>query len=125
MCAMKKSRVLSILFVVALLAVAVIAGAQQQPKIAKIGWLESCATVRGSRLGELFVRKLRELGYVEGKNISFEYQSADDKLDRLPALAGELVRLNVEAKWTNAQIAALLIMPASASITVPLATHPA
>jgi len=82
---MKKSRVLSILFVVVLLAVAVIAEAQQQPKVAKIGWLESGSTVRGSRLGELFVRRLRELGYVEGKNISFEYRSADDKLDRLPA----------------------------------------
>jgi putative tryptophan/tyrosine transport system substrate-binding protein len=39
---------------------------------------------------------LREFGYVEGKNITFEYQSADDKLDPLPALTGELVRLRVD-----------------------------
>jgi putative ABC transport system substrate-binding protein len=88
MYAMRKAGVLAVLFVVVLLAVAVIAGAQQPPKVAKIDWLESGSTVRGSRLGELFVRRLRELGYVEGKNISFEYRSADDKLDRLPALAG-------------------------------------
>ena len=45
---------------------------------------------------ELFRRELRELGYVEGKNIAFEYRSADNKLDRLPALADELVRLKVD-----------------------------
>ena len=87
--------VLSILFVV-LLAVGAIAEAQQQAKLPKIGWLESSTTVRGTPLGELFLRKLHELGYVEGKNIAIEYRSADDKLDRLPALAGELVRLNVD-----------------------------
>jgi putative ABC transport system substrate-binding protein len=85
---MKKAGLLSTLFVMLLPAVAIVANAQQPPKVAKIGWLESGSTVRGSRLGELFVRRLRELGYVEGKNISFEYRSADDKLDRLPALAG-------------------------------------
>jgi hypothetical protein len=78
----EKSRCLINPVVAVLLAVAVIAEAQQQPKVAKIGWLESGSTVRGSRLGELFVRRLRELGYVEGKNISFEYRSADDKLGR-------------------------------------------
>ena len=87
--------VLSILFVV-LLAVGAIAEAQQQAKLPKIGWLESSTTVRGTPLGELFLRKLHELGYVEGKNIAIEYRSADDKLDRLPALAGELVRLTVD-----------------------------
>ena len=46
--------------------------------------------------GELFRREFRELGYVEGKNIAFEYRYADDKLDRLPALADELVRLKVD-----------------------------
>ncbi len=43
-----------------------------------------------------FGQVLRELGYVEGKNIAFEYRYADDKLDRLPALADELVRLKVD-----------------------------
>ena len=45
---------------------------------------------------ELFRRELRELGYVEGKNIAIEYRYAENKLDRLPALADELVRLKVD-----------------------------
>jgi putative tryptophan/tyrosine transport system substrate-binding protein len=44
---------------------------------------------------ELFRRELGALGYVENKNITFEYRYADNKLDRLPDLADELVRLNV------------------------------
>src|SRR5258705_12296775 len=72
-----------------LFALCLCAEAQQQAKLSKIGWLEAGSTGRGFRLGELFLRRLRELGYVEGKNISIEYRSADDKLDRLPALAGE------------------------------------
>jgi putative ABC transport system substrate-binding protein len=94
------------------------AEAQQQTKVPKIGWLDSGSTVRGSRLGELFLRRLRELGYVEGKNITIEYRSADDKLDRLPALAGELVRLNVDVLVTVATPAA--IAGKNATRTIPV-----
>ncbi len=45
---------------------------------------------------EAFRQGLRELGYVEGKNIVIEWRSAEEKLDRLPALAAELVRLKVD-----------------------------
>ena len=109
--------VLSILFVV-LLAVGAIAEAQQQAKLPKIGWLESSTTVRGTPLGELFLRKLHELGYVEGKNIAIEYRSADDKLDRLPALAGELVRLNVDVLVTVTTPSALA--GKNATRTIPI-----
>lgn len=44
----------------------------------------------------MFRRELRRLGYVEGKNITFESRQAENKLDRLPALADELVRLKVD-----------------------------
>ena len=83
---------------VVLLAVAVIAEAQQPARVAKIGEL-----VFGGRPGgglgigrELLRRELRQLGYIEGKNIVFEVRSAGGKPDRFPALADELVRLKVD-----------------------------
>jgi putative ABC transport system substrate-binding protein len=84
-----------------LLALSFPASAQQQAKVPKIGWLG----VRPDDLTtsvEVFRRELRELGYVEGKNIAFEYRNADNKLDRLPALADELVRLKVDVLFTPA-----------------------
>jgi putative tryptophan/tyrosine transport system substrate-binding protein len=116
--AMRKVGVFSILFVTVPLAVAVIAEAQQQAKLPKIGWLDSGPSVRGTRLGELFLRRLSELGYVEGKNITIEYRSADDKLDRLPALVGELVRLNVDALVTSTTPGA--IAAKNATKTIPI-----
>jgi putative ABC transport system substrate-binding protein len=94
------------------------AEAEQQAKPPKIGWLDSGPTVRGTRLGELFLRRLRELGYVEGKNITIEYRSADDKLDRLTALAGELVRLNIDVLVTSTTPAA--IAAKNATETIPI-----
>ena len=71
------------------------AQAQQTGKIRRIGFLSG--GVPGSSRGiELFQREFRELGYVEGKNIAFEYRYAEDKPDRSPALADELVRLKVD-----------------------------
>ncbi len=94
------------------------AEAQQPPKVFKIGWLESGPTVRGTRSGEIFVRRLGELGYVEGKNIVFEYRSANNKLDGLPALAQELVRLNVDVLVTGASPAAIAAKNATKSIPI-------
>ena len=92
--------------------------AQQQPKTFKLGWLESGTTDRGSRLEEIFLHRLAELGFVERKNISFEYRSADNKLDRLPALADELVRLNVDVLLTTATPA--IIAAKNATKTIPI-----
>ena len=94
------------------------AEAQQQAKILKVGWLESGTTDRGSRLGEIFLRRLSELGFVEGKNIAFEHRSADNQLDKLPALAGELVRLNVDVLLTTATPAT--IAAKNATRTIPI-----
>jgi putative tryptophan/tyrosine transport system substrate-binding protein len=115
---MKKAAVPSILVAVVLLAVAVIAEAQQPAKIFKVGWLESATTDRGSRLGDIFLGRLAELGFVEGKNIAFEYRSADNKLDRLPALVDELVRLNVDVLLTSATPAT--IAAKNATKTIPI-----
>ena len=85
------------------------AEAQQQAKAPKIGWLGAGPGSLPTSPSELFWRDFRKLGYVEGKNIAFEYRYADNKLDRLPALADELVRLKVDllvAGGTNAALAA-------------------
>jgi ABC-type uncharacterized transport system substrate-binding protein len=84
------------------------AEAQQPAKLPKIGWLgvRPAASDTGR---EIFRRELRAVGYVEGKNIVLEYRTADDNLDRLPALANELIRLKVDvllASTTPAAVAA-------------------
>jgi putative tryptophan/tyrosine transport system substrate-binding protein len=97
---MKRAAVPSILVAVVLLAVAVIAEAQQPKKVPRIGFLTaSSASSQASRL-DAFRQSLRELGYVEGKNIVIEYRYAEG-LDRLPALAAELARLKVDVIVTG------------------------
>jgi putative ABC transport system substrate-binding protein len=92
-----------------------IAAAQPQAKVAKIGWLGE----RGSGSGrELFRGELAELGYVVGKNVIIEYRYAENKLDRLPALADELVQLKVDVLVTNSTTAALAAK--NATRTVPI-----
>ena len=93
-CAIKTAAVPSILVAVMLLAVAVIAQAQQPRKIPRIGYVRF---VGGTSLNvEAFRRGLRDLGYIEGENIAIEYRSADGKADRIPGLVADLVQLKVD-----------------------------
>jgi len=93
---MKRAAVLSILVVAVLLAVAVVAEAQQSTKVPRIGFLGGTSlSVESTRI-ESFRQGMRELGYVEGKNIVIEWRWAEGKFDRLPDLAAELVRLDVD-----------------------------
>ena len=85
----------------------------QQAKVPKIGLL----SLRGSGY-ELFQRELRKLGYIEGKNIVIEFRSADNKLDRLPALANELVRLKVDVFITPGTPATLAAKNATKTIPI-------
>ncbi len=93
---MRKAGVLSILFVVVLLAGAVIAEAQQPKKVHRIGFIAGATPSASSARIEPFRQGLRELGYVDGKNMIIEWRSPEGKLDRLPALVAELVHLKVE-----------------------------
>lgn len=85
------------LLTTALLSTATFLEAQQTSNVPQIGWLSpSSASLEPtpSRL-KSFRQGLAELGYVEGKNIAIEYRYAEGKLNRLPELAAELVRLKV------------------------------
>ena len=93
---MKKARVLSILFVAVLLAVAVIAKAQRPKKIPRIGYLVEGDPTTESTRSKGIQLALRELGYLEGQNIATEYRYAEGRSDRQPELAAELVRLKVD-----------------------------
>ena len=93
---MKKAAVPSILIAVVLLALAVIAGAQQPKKIRQIGVSIAGLTQQCLHPPPRIRLALRDLGYLEGKNIAIEYRFAEGKLDRLPDLAAELVSLKVD-----------------------------
>src|SRR5262245_50981263 len=67
---------------------------------------------------EPFLKALHQLGYVEGKNISIEYRYADNKVQRLPALVDELVRLKVDVLVTNTTPAA--VAAKNATKTIPI-----
>jgi putative ABC transport system substrate-binding protein len=77
-----------------------VARAQQPAEIPRIGILIPSSASSSARV-EAFRRRLRELGYVEGKNITIEYRYAEGKLERLPDLAAELVQLKVDVIVTT------------------------
>ena len=72
------------------------ASAQQPKKVSRIGYLSALDPAGESTRAEAIRLALRELGYIEGQNIATEYRYAEGKVDRLPELAAELVRLKVD-----------------------------
>ena len=72
------------------------AEAQHARKMARVGRLSPISGATDERVFEGFRQGLRELGWVEGENIAFEYRFAEGRLDRLPALASELVHLKLD-----------------------------
>jgi ABC-type uncharacterized transport system substrate-binding protein len=93
---MKKAAVPSILVVVVLVAVAIIAEAQQPARVPRIGYLTNAPLSVISINRDVFRQGLRELGYIEGKNIIFEWRSGEQSRERQRAMAAELVRLKVD-----------------------------
>ncbi len=76
--------------------------AQQPTKIPRIGYLSTVSPAANATRIEALRQGLRELGYVEGKNIVIEWRYADGKIDRLPSLAAQLVHLKVDLIVTAA-----------------------
>jgi putative ABC transport system substrate-binding protein len=116
---MKKTGLSSILIVVVLLAVGVIAEAQQPEKVARIGYLTTQPTALDSGRRQEIRRALHVFGYIEGQNISMEYRSAEGKRDRAPALAAELVNLKVDVILVAGGYAVILAAK-NATKTIPI-----
>ena len=101
-----------------------LAEAQQPAKIPRIGiLLPSSASSQSARV-EAFRQRLRERGYVEGKNIFIEYRYAEGKRERLPDLAAQLVRLKVDVIVTTGVPAVFAAKKASAAIPIVFAGSP-
>jgi ABC-type uncharacterized transport system substrate-binding protein len=103
------------------LTLAPLAADAQQAKIARIGYLV-LNLAAASHLTEAFLQGLRDLGYVEGRNIVIEYRSAEGKLERLPALAAELVALKVNVIMAGGPPHALAAKQATRTIPIVFAS---
>ena len=109
--------ILSILLVVAVVVVGAIAHAQQTGKVFRIGFLDLSTASGIALLLDAFRQELSKLGWIERKNITIEYRFAEQKPERLPQLAADLVRLKVD----------LIVVPGdparaakSATTTIPI-----
>jgi putative ABC transport system substrate-binding protein len=114
---MRKNIVCSVLAIFLLTSVCP-AEAQQPTKVPQIGYLNAGSPSTNAARIEAFRQGLRELGYVEGKNIVIEWRHAEAKFDRLPALAAELVRLKVDIIITGGPPATRSAK--EATVTIPI-----
>jgi putative ABC transport system substrate-binding protein len=119
---MKKTNLLSIVVVVIYLAVGVIAHAQQTGKIFRIGFLDNSTASGSAALVDALRQELSKLGWIEGKNVTIEYRFAEQKLERLPELAAELVRLKVDLIVTSGGPTPLAAKGATTTIPIVMTT---
>ena len=113
-------RIISMLvvFLATLLGFEAIAEAQQKNKASRIGWLSPGSAKGVSQPREAIRNRLRELGYVENKNITFENLYAENMLERLPALANELVRQKVDVLLVSSP--PVVLAAKNATKTIPI-----
>ena len=98
--------------------------AQQTGKVARIGFLDT-STASGMAVAvDTLRQELSRLGWIEGKNISIEYRFAEQKSERLPELAADLVRLKVDLIVTTGSPSALAAKKATTAIPIVMATAP-
>jgi putative ABC transport system substrate-binding protein len=116
-----KNKIVTLALGAMLLALCFSAQAQQPRKVPRIGLLFSVSASSAADRIEAFRQGLRELGYVEGSNIILEYRYAESRLDRLPALAAELVRLKVDVIVTSNQEPTRSAKIATATIPIVMA----
>ena len=94
------------------------ANAQQAGKIPRIGFLDNSTASGMAGLLEAFRQELSKLGWIEGKNITIEWRFAEQKPERLPELAAELVRLKVDLIVTSGEPTPLAAKKATSTIPI-------
>lgn len=102
----------------ALLVVPFGAAAQQSSRMPRVGYLFSFTPAEGQHLWEACRLGLRELGYVEGRNIAIEARWTDGRYERLPELVAELVRLKVDVMVVQATPGSLAAKAATSTIPI-------
>jgi putative tryptophan/tyrosine transport system substrate-binding protein len=102
----------------AVLAAPVAAEAQPAGKVRRIGYLLGGSPTASARAVEAFRQGLRDLGWIEGQNIIIDYRFAEGRLERLPDLAAELVRLNVDVIVAGPTPPAVAAKNATATIPI-------
>jgi putative ABC transport system substrate-binding protein len=98
------------------------ADAQQTGKVPRIGYLEPGTASGNAVLLDGFRQELSKLGWIEGKNITIEYRFTEQKLERLPELAAELVRLKVDLIVVTGNPTALAAKNATSTIPIVMTT---
>ena len=92
--------------------------AQQTGKVARIGVLDTSTASSSAAQWQAFRHELSKLGWIEGKNIAFEYRFAEQKSERLPELAADLVGLKVDLIVVTAGPAAAMAKKATSTIPI-------
>ena len=114
-------RMVVCLLITAILPAASFVEAQQPRKVPRIGVLFPGSPATFSHRTESFLQGMKELGYVEGKTITIEWRWAEDRVERIPDLAAELVRLNVEMIVANGTPAIKALKAATKTIPILMA----
>jgi putative ABC transport system substrate-binding protein len=104
-----------------ILAAPIAGDAQEAGKIPRVGFLGPRTRADARPFSDAFLRGLRDLGWVDGKNIAIEYRFAEGRLDRLPDLAAELVRLKVDVILAGSTPPAMAAKNATRTIPIVMA----
>jgi ABC-type uncharacterized transport system substrate-binding protein len=118
---MMSRRGVTLLVILSFLSMPFAADARQVQRVYRVGVLETVSPALNAANFDAFRHGLRALGYVEGQNLVIEYRSADGDASRFPALATELVRLQVDVLVTRGTPAALAAKNAAGAIPVVMA----
>jgi putative ABC transport system substrate-binding protein len=98
--------------------------AQATGKIFRIGFLDASTVSGSAALVDVFRQELSKLGWIEGKNIVFEYRFAEQKRERVPELAADLVRRKVDLILVTGRAPGLAAKSATATIPIVMMSFP-